>query len=759
MKRERFFYKKFKALETVLYFREYSLFFRFYILILTIIIVLIVAFSIYISNLLSRNEAVRTQQINEQVAARTVSQMNNSIYFLNQILSVAGTNRYVIDAAVRPGLFYADRNQNVVAFIKDIPKNNVFINKIWLYEITDNLVFVSDGTVSPFDQYSSANVLDGIMRQAEDRTETAVIGSTEKNQTVITLLNGEVYLMYSALRSKDGEFLFKLIAKINTPYLFQDTVKEVENLGYGIEITSPSDALLYSNRSHMENISDTAEIALHDGSFGWTYSLYPLQYAGSDWLYITRQAIPFIAAATFFSLLLALLLAEKMYAPISKVTKNILKTGGELPQPPKRHDEIGFLYQTYSSILQDKKRAEYLIQDIRPELEKQLFLLLINGAEMEESALEQRLADIHSELQTQGIYQVMTLHYTDLDESGDVASYLSIREIERGVEALFPAKAGHIRYVQKGHIGIILLQYPAGTPADTIASTEAAFEDHVQLLLQAQGVRVLLAWGNPHVALRNMPLSCQEAYDRLKRQIYLQSDGESSCDDAPVPDDITQEYFAKKIDHLKSLMNSSDIASAEAYLHQLLQEFRGTDLALAQQKQAYGRLLDTLIEKSLQFHAGSCCSTEDYQEMYRSLELSAGQVQLAQRMEPNVVRIFGFVRTQLLRRQNRIVEKAKEYISENYDNGDLSAQMIADSIGITPSYLSNLFTTQTGESLVAYLNEYRVQIAIHLLQSTSISIKEIGFRTGFNTSQNFNRVFKRVTGKTPGKYREKRSEP
>ena len=389
MKLKYYFRKKFKALETVLYFRQYSLFFRFYILILMIVIILIVAFSVYISNLLSGNEAARARQINEQMAARTASQMDNSIYFLNQILSVAGTNRYVIDAAVRPGLIYADRNQNVVAFMKDIPKNNVFINKIWLYEMTDNLVFVSDGAVSPFEQYSSANVLEAIMRLAKSE-EGRVIGAAEKSQSVITLLNGEIYIVYSALRSVNGEYLFKLIAKVNTPRLIKNTVKEVENAGYGIEVSSASGALLYSNLDQMDSLSADTEITLCDTSLGLTYTLHPLQFASSDWLYITRQAIPFIAAAAFFSMLMALLLAEKMYAPISKVTKNVLKTGGAPPQSPKCHDEMGFLYQTYSSILHDKRRAGDLIQGIPPELGKQLFLPLMNGAEIEGSALEQR---------------------------------------------------------------------------------------------------------------------------------------------------------------------------------------------------------------------------------------------------------------------------------------------------------------------------------------------------------------------------------
>ncbi len=302
MKLKSYFRKKFKALETVLYFRQYSLFFRFYILILMIVIILIVAFSVYISNLLSGNEAARARQINEQMAARTASQMDNSIYFLNQILSVAGTNRYVIDAAVRPGLIYADRNQNVVAFMKDIPKNNVFINKIWLYEMTDNLVFVSDGAVSPFEQYSSANVLEAIMRLAKSE-EGRVIGAAEKSQSVITLLNGEIYIVYSALRSVNGEYLFKLIAKVNTPRLIKNTVKEVENAGYGIEVSSASGALLYSNLDQMDSLSADTEITLCDTSLGLTYTLHPLQqrlavyHPSGDSLHCRRRVLQYADGA------------------------------------------------------------------------------------------------------------------------------------------------------------------------------------------------------------------------------------------------------------------------------------------------------------------------------------------------------------------------------------------------------------------------------------------------------------------------------
>jgi len=49
----------------------------------------------------------------------------------------------------------------------------------------------------------------------------------------------------------------------------------------------------------------------------------------------------------------------------------------------------------------------------------------------------------------------------------------------------------------------------------------------------------------------------------------------------------------------------------------------------------------------------------------------------------------------------------KEFIRENYQNGDLSVSMIADVFGITLNYLSTYFKDQNGEGLAEYIVRYR----------------------------------------------------
>ena len=104
--------------------------------------------------------------------------------------------------------------------------------------------------------------------------------------------------------------------------------------------------------------------------------------------------------------------------------------------------------------------------------------------------------------------------------------------------------------------------------------------------------------------------------------------------------------------------------------------------------------------------------------------------------------------------RNRYVAQAQKYIQERCVDSHLSLEMVADSVGITPAYLSRLFYELSEVNFVNYVNECRVQRAKLLLRQSKIPVQEVGFRCGFNSLQNFNRVFKRHTGTTPGAYRK-----
>jgi len=82
-------------------------------------------------------------------------------------------------------------------------------------------------------------------------------------------------------------------------------------------------------------------------------------------------------------------------------------------------------------------------------------------------------------------------------------------------------------------------------------------------------------------------------------------------------------------------------------------------------------------------------------------------------------------------------------------------QMMADSVHLSPSRFSALFTQMVGTSPIDYLIQLRLTQAIALLESTDIKIIEVAERCGFHNLSNFNRLFKRHIGKPPTELRSK----
>lgn len=100
-----------------------------------------------------------------------------------------------------------------------------------------------------------------------------------------------------------------------------------------------------------------------------------------------------------------------------------------------------------------------------------------------------------------------------------------------------------------------------------------------------------------------------------------------------------------------------------------------------------------------------------------------------------------------------LIRKAKDYMDSNYSNSNLSLQTIANKIHISPSYLSHLFSQQTGKTLVEYLTEIRINRAKELLNTTNYKTYEIANKVGYNDSHYFCNLFKKITGKTTTEFK------
>lgn len=107
----------------------------------------------------------------------------------------------------------------------------------------------------------------------------------------------------------------------------------------------------------------------------------------------------------------------------------------------------------------------------------------------------------------------------------------------------------------------------------------------------------------------------------------------------------------------------------------------------------------------------------------------------------------------------KLVDELQQHMcqAQPYLNNQLSLPQLADQIGVSVHYLSQIINEQLGQNFFDFINHYRIKRAQLLLQDTSCTksnILTIANDAGFNAKSSFYTAFKKHTGMTPGEYRK-----
>ena len=83
-----------------------------------------------------------------------------------------------------------------------------------------------------------------------------------------------------------------------------------------------------------------------------------------------------------------------------------------------------------------------------------------------------------------------------------------------------------------------------------------------------------------------------------------------------------------------------------------------------------------------------------------------------------------------------------------------SVRDVANSLNVSPNYLSGLLKILTGKSTQQYIQDKIVVRAKERLSLGEMSISNIAYELGFEYPQSFSKLFKSKTGQTPSEYRQ-----
>lgn len=123
-----------------------------------------------------------------------------------------------------------------------------------------------------------------------------------------------------------------------------------------------------------------------------------------------------------------------------------------------------------------------------------------------------------------------------------------------------------------------------------------------------------------------------------------------------------------------------------------------------------------------------------------------------------------FYQRQFIRRNksnHEVLEHLEKILNDYFTDENLmnvrglpTVQFIADALHLSPTYLSSLLKSLTGQSTQQHIHSKLIEKAKEKLSTTHLTVSEIAYELGFEHSQSFSKLFKTKTHLSPLEFRQ-----
>lgn len=726
---------------------------------------------------------ISSQNYRRQVALSNLSRLKQADEAMDLITEVLSQNMAqvmwsndFITYLIGPDNVAPERDYRMLRQLKSVISGSELVQEAFLYSPFTGKIYDS-ASICQAKDFDGWPILEAHFKEpAEGQRESSTMTTT----TVMTYEGRLLVIQDLNIASHIGTLVYDLnIQALGDTLGLQGVLGESDVFIYDNNGEEVFDGLLSyetvvpnwgdeANFIHSENMEEragrqTSGFYRYDApKSGWIY-LMPLNTKNLSMNYRAVLPMYLLAAAVFLlvSIIFDFYVSHSIYRPINRLLKLVTQIDGRRRE--SGDGEVDFLEGAYSDAIDQQSQLKGLIVNIAPEILDSMLKNLMVGKTLEEKRVAEILEGVGNPVEVQGRFLVLVCQMTEPKgrEVTDVELNLHLLSIKNLVEGTDTPDYRMYDIRTEKMIVSIVMGFPSDYPVVNIKKECARISQLLLQLGEKIPYRLQVERGSIYQNIMDIRYAYREALDKLQYQQYLESSEEAAEGEESETDCnqvVSRRYFKERTKALVEQAGQGNREDSETLIHQIMADLGRDDLGTEDLRSLAEVFLDELTEKVIALPL-----SEEDQHLLESTH-TATELTASKTREELMACVLEYARMavgllHIYNRKNsyKYVKQAKEYIEQNYADSNLSLNDVCEHIGISASYLSELFNEISGEKFSGYLASFRVEKASQLLRTTNVTIKEIGFRCGFNSVQNFIRVFKKYMDQTPGHYRESQS--
>ncbi len=457
-------------------------------------------------------------------------------------------------------------------------------------------------------------------------------------------------------------------------------------------------------------------------------------------------------ALLIVGIFLSYMISRKIYNPIKKLAQQLKSLKGI---DFDNENEFTILSKTFDSMIKEEDKLFRTIEKSKKNLRENYILSLLRGIPLSDSGYDE-----NSELfpNKNFICCIITIDkYKDFTENFSYENqyYLKTAILNLSLEILGPSFACEGIVMDGNKIVIIV-----NSNDNDITKENSLLNNHFHII-QKEAAKVIestitVCIGNIYDNINKIRTSYNEAQALINHKFILGYEMvlfyDQNCNTSN-----SKYFYPFTIE--KQILNNVDVGSKEAVLasvNDFINEIKvSKDLTYDSTMLILNQLLGSTIKYLLNLNISVSKIFGNDFNIYSKL----ADIETLDETGLFLANIF----LQIIEYCEKVkvddtshISKIIDYIHKNYKQ-DIAINTLAEHVGLSYSHVRKIFNDATGENIVNYINNMRIEEAQRLLRQTNISINDIALSLGYNNKQSFNRFFKKYVSINPGEYRNIKS--